>query len=69
MQGSYTYSRANGAAEDFQSRLGNDPSTVESEFGPLDFDQRHVVKLNATTFLPHDWQLGFSASWSSGAVR
>ncbi len=66
LQGSYTYSRAVGAAEDFQSRLGNDPSTVESEFGPLDFDQRHVVKVNATTFLPGDWQLGFAASWSSG---
>jgi hypothetical protein len=66
LQGFYTYSRAVGAAEDFQSRLGNDPSTVESEFGPLDFDQRHVVKLNATTFLPRDWQFGFAASWSSG---
>jgi hypothetical protein len=66
LQSSYTYSRAFGAAEDFQSRLGNDPSTVESEFGPLDFDQRHVVKLNTTTFLPGDWQLGVAASWSSG---
>ena len=66
MQLSYVYSRARGDAEDFQSRLGNDPSTVESEFGPLDFDQRHVVKLNATTFLPADWQLGVAASWSSG---
>jgi hypothetical protein len=66
MQMSYTYSRAVGAAEDFQARLGNDPSTVESEFGPLDFDQRHVVKLNTTSFLPRDWQLGIVASWSSG---
>jgi hypothetical protein len=64
--GSYTYSRAVGAAEDFQSRLGNDPSTVESEFGYLDFDQRHVLKLNFSTFLPHDWQVGLSSSWSSG---
>jgi outer membrane receptor protein involved in Fe transport len=66
LQGSYTYSRAVGAAEDFQSRLGNDPSTVESEFGNLDYDQRHVVKLNAMSFLPRDWQVGFVASWSSG---
>jgi hypothetical protein len=66
LQTSYTYSRAVGSAEDFQSSLGNDPSTVESEFGHLDFDQRHVVKLNATTFLPGDWQLGVAASWSSG---
>lgn len=66
MQGSYTYSRAIGAAEDFQSRLGNDPSTVESEFGYLDYDQRHVVKVFATTYLPHDWQVGSSMTWASG---
>ncbi|HET8948492.1 MAG TPA: carboxypeptidase regulatory-like domain-containing protein [Candidatus Polarisedimenticolia bacterium] len=66
VQGSYTYSRAQGAAEDFQSRLGNDPSTVESEYGYLDFDQRHVVKLSAGMFLPRDWQIGLTASWGSG---
>ncbi|HUD71348.1 MAG TPA: hypothetical protein VMQ62_05240, partial [Dongiaceae bacterium] len=64
--GSYTYSRAQGDAEDFQSRLGNDPSTVAVESGYLDFDQRHVVKLNGLTFLPGDWQLGFATTWSSG---
>jgi outer membrane receptor protein involved in Fe transport len=66
LQASYTYSRAVGSAEDFQSRLGNDPSTVALEFGYLDFDQRHVVKVNTMTYLPHDWQVGFSATWSSG---
>jgi hypothetical protein len=66
MQGSYTYSRAVGSAEDFQSRLGNDPSTIESEFGYLDYDQRHVVKLNAATYLPKDWRLGASLTWGSG---
>ncbi|HEV8201726.1 MAG TPA: carboxypeptidase regulatory-like domain-containing protein [Candidatus Polarisedimenticolia bacterium] len=66
MQGSYTYSRARGSAEDFQSRLGNDPSVVESEYGYLDFDQRHVVKLNAGFFVPGDWQLGFATEWASG---
>jgi Carboxypeptidase regulatory-like domain/TonB-dependent Receptor Plug Domain len=66
LQGSYTYSRALGAAEAFQSNLGNDPSTVESEFGYLDFDQRHVVKLNVMAFLPRDWQVGVSTTWSSG---
>ena len=66
MQGSYTYSRAVGSAESFDSRLGNDPSTLEQEFGYLDYDQRHVVKVNATTYLPKDWQIGASLSWSSG---
>jgi outer membrane receptor protein involved in Fe transport len=66
MQASYVYSRALGSAEDFQSKLGNDPSTVQSEYGYLDFDQRHVVKLNAGVYLPHDWQMGLTASWGSG---
>jgi outer membrane receptor protein involved in Fe transport len=66
MQGSYTYSRAQGQAEDFQSRLGNDPSTIESESGYLDFDQRHVVKASGSFFLPGDWQMGTSATWASG---
>ncbi|HEV8701378.1 MAG TPA: hypothetical protein VGV60_08925, partial [Candidatus Polarisedimenticolia bacterium] len=66
LQASYAYSRAVGAAEDFQSRLGNDPSTTEFEYGYLDYDQRHVVKLNGAAFLPGDWQVGASATWSSG---
>jgi hypothetical protein len=66
MQGSYVYSRAQGQAEDFQSKAGNDPSTIENEFGYLDFDQRHVVKLSLGMFLPSDWQAGLTTSWSSG---
>ncbi|HYV86379.1 MAG TPA: carboxypeptidase regulatory-like domain-containing protein [Patescibacteria group bacterium] len=66
LTGSYTYSRATGQAEDFQSQLGNDPSMVELEDGYLSFDQRHVVKLNGIAFLPHDWQLGGATTWSSG---
>ena len=66
LQGSYVYSRAQGNAEDFQSKVGNDPSVTESEYGYLSFDQRHVVKINAAVFLPRDVQLGFVTSWSSG---
>jgi len=66
MQGSYAYSRAQGEAEDFQGSAGNDPSVVESEFGYLDFDQRHVVKLNGFVYLPADWQLAVVTSWASG---
>jgi hypothetical protein len=66
MQGSYTYSRAQGQAEDFQSRAGNDPSVIESADGYLDYDQRHVVKANLVMFLPADWQAGVTTSWASG---
>ena len=66
MQGSYVYSRAQGQAEDFQSKAGDDPSTIENEFGYLDFDQRHVVKVSLGLFLPADWQAGLTTSWASG---
>jgi outer membrane receptor protein involved in Fe transport len=66
MQGSYVYSRAQGNAEDFQSKVGNDPSVTESEYGYLSFDQRHVIKINSSIYLPRDFQLGLVTSWSSG---
>jgi hypothetical protein len=66
LHGSYTYSRAQGQAEEFQSRAGNDPSVIESEYGYLDFDQRHVVKLNGSVYLPADWQMAFVSTWASG---
>jgi hypothetical protein len=66
MDASYTYSRARGDAEDFLSQQGDDPATIGLESGYLDFDQRHVVKLNAMTFLPGDWQVGGTMQWSSG---
>ncbi len=66
MEASYTYSRAIGAAEQYLSELGDDPSTVQNEYGYLDYDQRHVVKINAAAYLPGDWQIGTVTSWASG---
>ncbi len=66
MEGSYTYSKSMGDAESFLSENGDDPSLTEYESGYLDYDMRHVVKVNATTYLPGDWRLGGTAQWSSG---
>lgn len=66
LEASYTYARAIGNAEDFQSTLGDDPSSIPQQFGYLNYDQRHSVKLNAITYLPGDWQLGGVLSWQSG---
>ena len=66
MQASYTYGKAQGAAEDFATEAGDDPSITENEFGYLLFDQRHSVKFGATTFLPKDLLLGGTITWASG---
>mgnify|MGYP001598216426 CR=1 FL=1 len=66
MDASYTYSRVVGDAESFDSDAGADPSVTDLEFGYLDYDMRHQVKVNAVAFLPRDWQLGGVLSWHSG---
>ena len=66
MEASYTYSRAQGDAESFLSENGDDPSLSEFEYGYLDYDQTHVLKVNAVTHLPGDWRLGGTATWASG---
>jgi len=66
MDASYTYSRNVGFADSFYSNLGDDPANQGQTFGYQTDDQRHVLKFNAVTYLPHDWQVGGTASWSSG---
>jgi len=66
MDASYTYARAQGDAEDFLSALGDDPATLPYEYGYLNFDQRHVLRFNGTTYLPGDWTVGGVMQWSSG---
>ncbi len=66
MEASYTHSVARGDAESALSGIGDDPSLAEFEPGYLDYDQRHVIKLNAIAYLPREWRLGWTAQWSSG---
>ena len=66
MQTSYTWSKAFGQAESFDSVLGDDPQTKDDEEGYLDYDQRHVLKFQAVTRLPHGISLGTSVQWASG---
>ncbi len=66
MQASYTWSESFGAAETFNSGLGNDPQTTDDEAGYLSFDQRHVLKFQAVTHLPHQITLGTIVQWGSG---
>jgi hypothetical protein len=66
MDANYTFSKATGQAEAFTSESGDDPSLTELKNGYLDYDQRHVVKFHAISYLPGDWQVGGGITWSSG---
>ncbi len=66
LSGSYTWSIAEGNGEDFNQILGNDAATIDDEFGFQSFDQRHVVKVNATTQTPWGVRLGTAITWQSG---
>ncbi|MBI3448024.1 MAG: TonB-dependent receptor [Acidobacteria bacterium] len=66
MQLSYSLSRATGDAEQFLSVLGDDPAYRDKQRGPLDYDQRHIVKAFASTHLPKRVILGGSIFWASG---
>ncbi len=68
LYGSYTWSRAEGQAEDFLATLGNDATNADDETGLLSYDQTHVVKLYGRVVVP--WfgglRLGGVGSWQSG---
>jgi hypothetical protein len=67
LQGSYTWSVAEGNGEDFsQDFLGIDPTQSDDEFGYQSNDQRHLVKLSATTITPWGFRLGGNLQWASG---
>jgi hypothetical protein len=65
---SYTWSQSFGQAEDFAQGLGDDPTTLDDEEGPLSTDQRHVVKFNGRVFVPYwgGFRLGSSISYETG---
>jgi len=66
MQATYTWSRAEGDAESFASIQGNDPAVSDKASGLLDYDQTHVFKFQAVTYLPHEILLGGTLMWASG---
>jgi hypothetical protein len=65
LQASYTWSEASGNAEDFNLLLGNEATLREDERGYLDYDQRHVFKLDATG-LVGSFRFGGALTWQSG---
>ncbi|MEW5807178.1 MAG: carboxypeptidase regulatory-like domain-containing protein [Acidobacteriota bacterium] len=67
LQASYVYSVSKGDAEDYAQGLGDDPTTLDDEKGYLSTDQRHVIKINATTEIPQwNFRVGALVTWESG---
>lgn len=67
LEGSYIWSKAVGNAEDFASALGDDPTNTNDEYGYLDYDQRHFLRVNVTTQIPlWNVRLGSSFQWATG---
>jgi len=66
LQASYTWSEAIGDGEDFAQALGDDRTLLDDERGFQSYDQRHVVKVNATTITPWGFRLGSAVTWQSG---
>jgi outer membrane receptor protein involved in Fe transport len=66
MLAAYTWSTAEGDAESFSSAQGNDPAVSDKVSGYLDYDQRHVFKLQTTAHLPREILVGTSVLWASG---
>lgn len=68
MEASYVVSEAIGNAEDYGQGLGDDPTTVVDEYGHVAYDQRHLVKVSARTFVPRwgGFRLGSSVTWETG---
>jgi hypothetical protein len=67
LQGSYTWSSAKGDGEDYNQGFDDDPSIPDRDLqGYQSYDQRHVVKVNATTVTPWGLRFGTAVSWQSG---
>jgi hypothetical protein len=66
MEAAYTYSTAKGEAESFVDFEGNDPAVSDKASGYLDYDQRHIFKLQAVTHLRSGFLLGGTILWESG---
>lgn len=66
MNASYTWSRAVGDGESWNSYLGDDRTTRAAETGYLSYDVRHSVKVNAATITPWGLRAGTAITWQSG---
>ena len=63
---SWTISHAQGDGEWGGTAEGDEPRNEDVEYADLSYDQRHVVKLDGTYFLPLDFIVSASARYQTG---
>ncbi len=66
MLASYTWSEATGEAEEVFFSADNSADVVSDPDAHLAFDQRHVLRVQTVTHLPHGIGLGGVIQWASG---
>ena len=66
MSGSYTYSRAEGAPSTQISAYLDNPRQDKLWRSWLDYDRRHVIKMDGSYHIPFGLELGASVFWATG---
>jgi hypothetical protein len=67
LNASYTYSRSEGAPDGFVTSYLDDPRQDKYYWSWLGYDRRHVIKAMGSYHLLYGFELGFYASWATGA--
>jgi len=62
----YTWSKARGEAESFDTLSGNDAAVSDLSSGYLDYDRRHVFKWQGVAHLPRGLLVGGTIEWATG---
>ncbi|MBN2495692.1 MAG: TonB-dependent receptor [Deltaproteobacteria bacterium] len=66
MNGSYTFSRAEGAPDDFVSAYMDNPRQNKYFWSFLGYDRRHSLKMDGSYHFPYGIEVGVGAGWATG---
>lgn len=66
LNGSYTYSRAQGATDTYWTSFLDNPRQTQYYWSWASFDRRHVIKLDGSYHLPYGIEVGASFWWATG---
>ncbi|MBW2701119.1 MAG: TonB-dependent receptor [Deltaproteobacteria bacterium] len=66
MSGSYTYSRSEGAPNDYISSYMDNPRQNEYWWSYLSYDRRHALKVDGSYHFPYGIEVGVGVRWYTG---